>query len=142
MTETLQKTVMVVDDSQTVRNIMALILHRAGHRSVRVSSAMEALNTLTELVPDLIFLDITLPGMDGLDVCKIIKENPRTKQVPVVMLSGNDEVFDKVMGRLAGASDYITKPFEPETILKCLETYCGQTERMRSGLWKKARQAQ
>lgn len=103
---------------------------------------MEALNTLTELTPDLIFLDITLPGMDGLDVCKIIKENPRTKQVPVVMLSGNDEVFDKVMGRLAGASDYITKPFEPETILKCLETYCGQTERMRSGLWKRARQTQ
>jgi twitching motility two-component system response regulator PilG len=126
---------MVVDDSVTVRNIMALILHRAGHRSVRVSSAMEALNTLTELTPDMIFLDITLPGMDGLDVCKIIKENKRTKHVPVVMLSGNDEVFDKVMGRMAGASDYITKPFEPEKILKCVQTYCGKSHRVREGLW-------
>jgi hypothetical protein len=58
------KVIMVVDDSQTVRNIMALILHRSGYRSVRVASAMEALHTLTELTPDLIFLDITLPGMD------------------------------------------------------------------------------
>ena len=130
------KVIMVVDDSQTVRNIMALILHRVGYRSVRVASAMEALHTLTELTPDLIFLDITLPGMDGLDVCKIIKENPRTKDVPVVMLSGNNEVFDKVMGRLAGASDYITKPFEPESILKCIQAFCGQKHRLREGLWQ------
>jgi twitching motility two-component system response regulator PilG len=130
------KVIMVVDDSQTVRNIMALILHRVGYRSVRVASAMEALHTLTELIPDLIFLDITLPGMDGLDVCKIIKENPRTKDVPVVMLSGNNEVFDKVMGRLAGASDYITKPFEPESILKCIQAFCGQKHRLREGLWQ------
>jgi twitching motility two-component system response regulator PilG len=130
---------MVVDDSQTVRNIMALILHRVGYRSIRVASAMEALHTLTELTPDLIFLDITLPGMDGLDVCKIIKENPRTKDVPVVMLSGNNEVFDKVMGRLAGASDYITKPFEPESILKCIQTFCGQKHRLREGLWQGVR---
>ena len=137
MTSTPQKVIMVVDDSQTVRNIMALILHRAGYRSVRVASAMEALHTLSQLLPDLIFLDITLPGMDGLDVCKIIKENKATKHVPVVMLSGNDEVFDKVMGRLAGASDYITKPFEPETILTCVESFCGQNDRVQEGLWRR-----
>lgn len=134
-----QKIIMVVDDSQTVRNIMALILNRAGYRSVRVASAMEALHTLTELIPDLIFLDVTLPGMDGLDICKIIKENPRTKKVPVVMLSGNSEVFDKVMGRLAGASDYITKPFEPETIINSINKFCGQKSRLREGLWRRAR---
>jgi CheY-like chemotaxis protein len=133
------KIIMVVDDSQTVRNIMALILNRSGYRSVRVASAMEALQTLTELTPDLIFLDITLPGMDGLDVCKIIKENPRTKQVPVIMLSGNNEVFDKVMGRLAGASDYITKPFEPESILKCIHLFLGKKDNHREVLWKGTR---
>lgn len=137
-TET-SKVIMVVDDSQTVRNIMALILNRSGYRSIRVASAMEALQTLTELTPDLIFLDITLPGMDGLDVCKIIKENPRTKQVPVVMLSGNNEVFDKVMGRLAGASDYITKPFEPENILKCIQSFLGRKSNHREGLWQGTR---
>ena len=137
--DTEHKVIMVVDDSQTVRNIMGLILHRAGYRSVRVASAMEALHTLTEMVPDLIFLDITLPGMDGLDVCKIIKQNKRTKMIPVVMLSGNNEVFDKVMGRLAGASDYITKPFDPDTILECIQTYCGGRSRFREGLWHKTR---
>lgn len=130
---------MVVDDSQTVRNIMALIVHRLGHRVIRASSAMEGLAFLTESIPDLIFLDITLPGMDGLDVCKVIKNTRHTKHVPVIMLSGNDQVFDKVMGRLAGASDYITKPFEPETIRKCLETYCGQSNGVREGLWQKLR---
>ena len=130
---------MVVDDSQTVRNIMALIVHRLGHRTIRAASAMEGLTLLTESVPDLIFLDITLPGMDGLDVCKVIKNTRHTKHVPVIMLSGNDQVFDKVMGRLAGASDYITKPFEPETIRKCLETYCGPNDRVGEGLWQKPR---
>jgi len=134
-----QKAIMVVDDSQTVRNIMALIVHRLGHRAIRASSAMEGLALLTGSVPDLIFLDITLPGMDGLDVCKVIKNTRHTKHVPVIMLSGNDQVFDKVMGRLAGASDYITKPFEPETIRKCLETYCGQSNGVREGLWQKLR---
>jgi DNA-binding response OmpR family regulator len=128
---------MVVDDSQTVRNIMALIVHRLGYKSVRAASAMEGLTLLTELVPDLIFLDITLPGMDGLDVCKVIKNNKHTKQVPIIMLSGSEQVFDKVMGRLAGAADYITKPFEPETIRKCIDTYCGQNDRVREGLWQK-----
>lgn len=118
------KTVMLVDDSRTVRHLMALILHRQGHRIVMFESAMEALSALNRFTPDLIFLDITLPGMDGLDVCKIIKENKATRHIPVVMLSGNNEVFDKVMGRLAGAADYITKPFEPNTIIQCLETYC------------------
>ena len=134
-----QKAIMVVDDSQTVRNIMALIVHRLGHRAIRAASAMEGLTLLTESVPDLIFLDVTLPGMDGLDVCKVIKNTRHTKHVPVIMLSGNDQVFDKVMGRLAGASDYITKPFEPETIRKCLETYCGQNDRVGEGLWQKPR---
>jgi DNA-binding response OmpR family regulator len=134
-----QKAIMVVDDSQTVRNIMALIVHRLGHRTIRAASVMEGLTLLTESVPDLIFLDITLPGMDGLDVCKVIKNTRHTKHVPVIMLSGNDQVFDKVMGRLAGASDYITKPFEPETIRKCLETYCGQSDHIREGLWQKPR---
>ncbi|MGE3540599.1 MAG: PleD family two-component system response regulator [Candidatus Tectimicrobiota bacterium] len=136
---TAPKVVMVVDDSQTIRNIMALILHRLGYRSVRVRSAMEALNTLTELVPDLIFLDITLPGMDGLDVCKVIKDNHRTKHVPVVILSGSDQVFDRVLGRLAGATDYVTKPFAPETIRQCVEMHCGRNPQVREGLWTKQR---
>ncbi len=131
--------VMVVDDSQTVRNLMALILHRLGYDSVRVRSALEALHVLREFVPALIFLDITLPGMDGLDVCKIIKEHRYLRRVPVAMLSGSHHVFDRVMGRLAGAEEYITKPFEPETIRQCVAKYCGSGLYVREGLWQKHR---
>ncbi len=131
------KVIMVVDDSQTVRNIMALIVHRLGHQSIRAASAMEGLMMLTETAPDLIFLDITLQGMDGLDVCKVIKNNKHTREVPVIMLSGSEQAIDKVMGRLAGAADYITKPFEPETIRRCIDTYCGHSSQVREGLWKK-----
>jgi DNA-binding response OmpR family regulator len=129
-----QKVIMVVDDSQTVRNIMALIVHRLGHRVVRTRSALEALSTLNEMVPDLIFLDITLPGMDGLDVCKVIKGHERVKQVPVIILSGSGHESDKMMGHLAGAADHITKPFEPETIRKCVETYCGASDYTQEGV--------
>ena len=132
-----QKVIMVVDDSQTVRNIMALIVHRLGHQIVRTRSALEALSTLNEIVPDLIFLDITLPGMDGLDICKVIKGHKRVQHVPVIILSGSGQAFDKVMGRLAGAADHITKPFEPETIRKCVETYCGPSDSAREGVWQK-----
>lgn len=132
-----QKVIMVVDDSKTIRNIMALILQKLGHQVVMAASAMEALSTLTTVVPDLIFLDVTLPGMDGLDVCKVIKKNKAVQHVPVVMLSGNDEVFDKVLGHLAGAVDYLSKPFEPETIVKCIETYCGANQPVRKSLWKR-----
>ena len=131
--------IMVVDDSQTVRNLMALILHRLGYGSVRVRGALEALNVLREFVPALIFLDITLPGMDGLDVCKIIKEHRYLQRVPVAMLSGSNQVFDRVMGRLAGAEEYITKPFDPETIRQCVEKYCESGLYVREGLWQKHR---
>jgi DNA-binding response OmpR family regulator len=136
-TPALQKVIMVVDDSQTVRNILALIVHRLGHQIVRTRSAIEALSTLNEIVPDLIFLDITLPGMDGLDICKVIKGHERVKQIPVIILSGSGHEDDKVMGRLAGAADYITKPFEPETIRKCVETYCGLSDHPVEGVWQK-----
>jgi CheY-like chemotaxis protein len=136
-TPELQKVIMVVDDSQTVRNILALIVHRLGHQIVRTRSAIEALSTLNELVPDLIFLDITLPGMDGLDVCKVIKGHKRVKQVPVIILSGSGQDADKAMARAGGAADYITKPFEPETIRKCVETYCGPSDRALEGIWHK-----
>jgi CheY-like chemotaxis protein len=129
-----QKVIMVVDDSQTVRNIMALIVHRLGHRIVRTQSALEALSTLNEMVPDLIFLDITLPGMDGLDVCKVIKGHARVKQIPVIILSGSEHESDRVMGHLAGAAEHITKPFEPETIRKCVETYCGSSDYAQEGV--------
>ena len=76
-----------------------------------------------KMVPDLVLLDISMPRMDGYEVCKSIRANVATRDVPIVMISGNDGFFDKVRGRVAGATDYITKPFGPEALMGVLETY-------------------
>ncbi|MGH7890225.1 MAG: response regulator, partial [Thermodesulfobacteriota bacterium] len=123
--QTTRTTVLVVDDSPTIQKIVAITLERKGYQVVTAANAMQALAKLNEVVPDMIFLDINLPHMDGYQVCKIIKANDLTKDVPVVMLSGKDGFFDKVRGRIAGATDYITKPFEPSTLIQAVEKYSG-----------------
>ena len=84
-----------------------------------------AIARLAELVPDLILLDITMPKLDGYEVCKQIKKNARTAHVPVVMLSGKDGFFDKVKGRVAGATEYLTKPFQAAAVLEVIAAHCG-----------------
>jgi twitching motility two-component system response regulator PilG len=111
------RTVMVVDDSPTVRKILSLTLERAGYTVVSAPDGEAALADLDGRVPDLIMLDISMPKLDGYEVCKRIKANARTAHVPVVMLSGKDAFFDKVKGRMAGATEYLTKPFQTAAVL-------------------------
>ncbi len=125
--QTFRQTILVVDDSPTIQKIVAITLERNGYQVVTASNATQALAKLNEVLPNLIFLDINLPHMDGYQVCKIIKANDLTKDIPVVMLSGKDGFFDKVRGRLAGATDYITKPFEPSTLIRAVEKYSEQS---------------
>lgn len=117
------KTILVVDDSPTIRKLISGKLEKSGHEVFCASDGVEALEMLKALEPDLILLDITMPRMDGYQVCKAIKSAPETKDVPVVMISGKDGFFDKVRGRMAGTSGYITKPFGPETLMKVVEGY-------------------
>ncbi|MBC7899543.1 MAG: response regulator [Saprospiraceae bacterium] len=117
------KTILVVDDSPTVRKLIAGKLEKCGHDVFCSNDGVEAMERLQDLTPDLILLDITMPRMDGYQVCKMIRANDMTKDVPVVMISGKDGFFDKVRGRMAGTSGYITKPFGPETLMKAVETY-------------------
>lgn len=115
---TRQKIILAVDDSLTVRKIVAMTLEKNGYKVITAADGYEALSKLKETLPDLILLDITMPGMDGYQVCKQIRGNKATKHIPVVMLSGKDGFFDKVQGRLAGAAQYMTKPFEPDALLQ------------------------
>lgn len=117
------KTILVVDDSPTVRKLISGKLEKCGHDVFCSADGVEAMERLQNLIPDLVLLDITMPRMDGYQVCKMIRSNEATKDVPVVMISGNDGFFDKVRGRMAGTSGYITKPFGPETLMKAVETY-------------------
>ncbi len=114
-------TVLVVDDSPTVQKIVSVTLSRHGYNVEVTSNAMQALAKLNDFIPDIIFLDINLPHMDGYQLCKIIKGNDLTKEVPVVMLSGKDGFFDKMRGKMVGATDYITKPFEPSTLVNAIK---------------------
>jgi twitching motility two-component system response regulator PilG len=117
------KTILVVDDSPTVRRLIAGKLEKSGHNVVCASDGVEALERMGEYMPDLVLLDITMPRMDGYEVCKQIRANPEAQNLPVVMISGKDGFFDKVRGRMAGTTGYVTKPFGPETLMKALETY-------------------
>ena len=117
------KTILVVDDSATVRKLIAGKLEKSGHEVICAVDGVDALEKIEEVVPDLILLDINMPRMDGYQVCKLIRNNHATANVPVVMISGKDGFFDKVRGRMSGTTGYITKPFGPETLMKALETY-------------------
>ncbi|CAN5219160.1 hypothetical protein BH20ACI2_BH20ACI2_22670 [soil metagenome] len=117
------KTILVVDDSATVRKLISSKLEKSGHNVVCAEDGVEALEHLEAGLPDLVLLDISMPRMDGYEVCKQIRTNPAARDLPVIMISGKDGFFDKVRGRMAGSTGYVTKPFGPETLMKALETY-------------------
>ncbi len=117
------KTILVVDDSPTVRKLIAGKLEKSGHNVFCSADGVEAIEMLAGMKPDLILLDINMPRMDGYQTCKSIRSKDVTKDIPVVMISGKDGFFDKVRGRMAGTTGYITKPFGPETLMKTVETY-------------------
>lgn len=115
--------VLVVDDSPTIRKIVEITLKRHGVQVVSAPSGVIALAAINTTPPELILLDIMLPKVNGYQICQIIRRNPEYKHIPVVMLSGKDGVFDKVRGRLVGANEYITKPFEPRDLLRVVRKY-------------------
>jgi twitching motility two-component system response regulator PilG len=118
-----RKVILVVDDSLTIRKALSSILEKNDYRVVTAEDGSHALAKLNEAVPDLVLLDVTMPWMDGYEVCKAIKQKALTRKVPVIMLSGKDGLFDKVRGKLAGCNDYVTKPFDPDALLKTIKKY-------------------
>ena len=119
-------TILVVDDSPTIRKIVSMALEKYGHRVLCATNGLDAMNKLKEVIPDLILSDITMPHMDGYQLCKMIRGNSVTKTVPVIMLSGKDGIFDRLRGRMVGATAYITKPFETDSLLQMIDMHCQQ----------------
>jgi twitching motility two-component system response regulator PilG len=118
-----RRLVMVVDDSPTIRTVISRTLERAAYRALAVANGMEALSHMDEETPAFVLLDVSMPFIDGYQLCKAIKGHPKTRRVPVVMLSGNDGFFDKVKGRMAGAETYLTKPCAPALLLRTVREY-------------------
>ena len=106
--------VLVVDDEEHIVELARLYLTREGYQVEGVADGAQALARFGQLKPDLVVLDIMLPGMDGLTICREIR---KTSQVPIIMLTARDEVTDKVVGLELGADDYLTKPFHPQELV-------------------------
>ncbi len=121
--ETRRMTVLVVDDSPTICRLVEITLEREGYRVITAADGQEGLAKIRDEVPDLVLLDITMPRMNGYQLCKAIKTDRETANIPVIMLSGKDDVADKEMGRKVGSSGYITKPFEPDELVEFVNEY-------------------
>ncbi|MGV8804084.1 MAG: response regulator [Polaromonas sp.] len=113
--------VLVIDDSNTIRRSAEIFLKQGGHEVLLAEDGFDALSKVNDYHPDLIFCDILMPRLDGYQTCAIIKRNTRFSEVPIVMLSSKDGVFDKARGRMVGSQDYLTKPFTKDQLLKTVQ---------------------
>jgi twitching motility two-component system response regulator PilG len=115
--------VMVIDDSRTIRRTAETLLSREGCDVVTAGDGFEALAKIADHNPQIIFVDIMMPRLDGYQTCAVIKGNQKFKNVPVIMLSSKDGLFDKARGRIVGSEQYLTKPFTREELLGAIRTY-------------------
>ena len=113
----IQQSVLIVEDEEDIRELICYNLLKEGYQVASVALGEEALAAVDARPPDLILLDLMLPGMDGLTVCHKLKNQPKTKTIPIVMLTAKGEESDIVAGLNLGADDYITKPFSPKVLL-------------------------
>lgn len=109
--------VMVIDDSNTIRRSAEIFLGQAGCDVILAEDGFDALAKIADHHPDLIFVDVMMPRLDGYQTCSLIKKNPRFKATPVVMLSSKDGLFDRARGRMVGSDQYLTKPFTKDSLL-------------------------
>ncbi len=109
--------ILVVDDSATIRRSAESMLVAEGHEVITAENGFDALSKVARHNPDLIFVDIMMPRLDGYQTCAIIKNNAQYRAIPVIMLTSKDGLFDQARGRVVGSDLYLTKPFTKEELL-------------------------
>jgi twitching motility two-component system response regulator PilG len=109
--------VLLIDDSNTIRRSGEIFLKQAGCQVVLAEDGFDGLSKVVDNQPDLIFIDVMMPRLDGYQACALIKNNPHFKQIPVVMLTSKDTLFDRARGRLVGSDQYLIKPFNKKSIV-------------------------
>lgn len=115
--------VMVIDDSNTIRRSAEIFLMQAGCQVILAENGFDALSKIADHRPDVIFVDIMMPRLDGYQTCALIKKNSKHRTTPVIMLSSKDSLFDRARGRMVGSDEYLTKPFSKDSLLKAVETH-------------------
>ena len=115
--------VMVIDDSKTIRRTAETLLRKEGCEVVTATDGFEALSKISDQQPQIIFVDIMMPRLDGYQTCALIKNNQMFRSTPVIMLSSKDGLFDKARGRIVGSEQYLTKPFTREELLGAIRRH-------------------
>ncbi|MGQ9677749.1 MAG: response regulator transcription factor [bacterium] len=115
------KTILVVDDEPDIRLILQARLEASGYRVETAENGLEALNRIRTQPPDLVILDLMLPGMDGFAVCAMVKRDQRFGHIPIIILSARSQAQDKKTGATLGADAYLTKPFQPQELLATID---------------------
>jgi len=115
--------VMVIDDSKTIRRTAETLLKKEGCEVITAVDGFEALSKIADHNPQIIFVDIMMPRLDGYQTCALIKHNQKFKNTPVIMLSSKDGLFDRARGRIVGSEQYLTKPFTKEELLGAIEEH-------------------
>ena len=115
--------VMVIDDSKTIRRTAETLLKKAGCEVVTAIDGFEALAKITDQNPDVIFIDIMMPRLDGYQTCALIKKNKNYKNTPVILLTSKDGLFDRARGRIVGSDRYLTKPFTKDELLSAIKEH-------------------
>lgn len=115
--------VLIVDDSKTVRRAIETILTRWGCEIYVAGDGFQAFSTIVKYQPDMIFLDIMMPKLNGYEVCAVIKNNPIFSHIPIILLSGRSDILDRARGRLVGADQFMGKPFSEADLTKIIQQY-------------------
>jgi twitching motility two-component system response regulator PilG len=118
--------VMVIDDSKTIRRTAETLLKKAGCEVLTATDGFEALSIIADSHPDLIFVDIMMPRLDGDQTCALIKHNELFRDIPVIMLSSKDGLFDRARGRIVGSEQYLTKPFTRDELLGAIKKHAAK----------------
>ena len=113
----IKQKVLVVDDEENIRMLVKFNLEKAGYEVLEASDGNKAIETAVNSTPDIVILDLMLPGIDGLEVCRHLKRHPRTAALPIIMLTAKSDEIDRVIGLELGADDYMTKPFSQRELV-------------------------
>jgi twitching motility two-component system response regulator PilG len=119
--------VLVIDDSKTIRKTAETLLKKEGCEVLTAVDGFEALSKIADHKPDIIFVDIMMPRLDGYQTCALIKHNQLFKSTPVIMLSSKDGLFDRARGRIVGSEQYLTKPFTKDELLGAIQNHVKRT---------------